>query len=74
MIVLAGFYIYFHGLISRGSYFVLGLVHLPLVFVFRWVPLWAPLLSACFIGGYLTWVAFDWGRPTLYRSSRDNNS
>jgi serine/threonine-protein kinase len=64
LMVLFGFYIYVFGLTARGSYFAQGLALLPLAFVLRLVPDWAPLLFAGFIAGYFTWIAVTWRQPS----------
>jgi serine/threonine-protein kinase len=62
LMILVGFYVYVHGVSSWGGYFVLGLAHLPLAFVLRLAPEWAPLLFAGFVGGYYIWMAVYWRR------------
>jgi hypothetical protein len=63
LMVLSGLYMYAQGLITRGSYFALGLAHLPLAFVLRLLPDWAPLIYAGFVCAYLAWIAADWRPP-----------
>jgi hypothetical protein len=66
-----GFYVYGHGLTSRGSYLALGLAHLPLAFVLRLVPDWAPLLFTGFVCGYFIWMAADWRPRAAVRGNGD---
>jgi serine/threonine-protein kinase len=72
--VVTGCYIYAHGLVARGSYFALGLAHLPLALLLRLVPDWAPLLHAGFVVAYLAWMAVDWRRPVTGHTSGGMNS
>jgi serine/threonine-protein kinase len=57
LMILAGLTAFMHGFTHWGIFFVIGIAHLPLAFVLRLVPDWAPLLYAGCSAGCLLWTA-----------------
>jgi serine/threonine-protein kinase len=56
VVVLAGMAIFVHGMTHWGRFYVLGLAHIPLAIMLRFVPDWAPLIFAVLAGLALCWT------------------